>query len=54
MVGAERPDRLSGRMERVSTDAVCIGPQKGLIPGVSAKVIEKEDSIPIDQHLLRL
>lgn len=53
MVGAECRDSVSGCMERVSTDAVCIGPEKGLITGVLAKVIE-EDSIHIDQHLLRL
>lgn len=52
IVGAECQDSLSGRMERVSTDAVCIGPEKEVITGVLAKVIE-EDSIHIDQHLLR-
>lgn len=54
MVGAEWQARLSGRMESVSTDAVWIGPEKGLITRVLATVIEKEDSIHIDQHLLRL
>lgn len=54
MVGTECQDRLSGLMERVSTDSVCTGPEKKLTMEVLAKVIEREDSIHVDQHLRRL